>query len=62
MAPIIDIETRWNSIFFMIERQQKNKIVNEILINNHKQDLANLYLTEIEWEQIDVSFYTAYFY
>ena len=55
LSPIIDNITRWNSTYLMIQRQLKNKNINEILVTNYKQILIDIYPNKNEWIQLYVS-------
>ncbi|CAG8578779.1 12977_t:CDS:2, partial [Racocetra persica] len=52
LAPIIDVSTRWNSTYLMIQRQLKNKNLNDILVSNNQQTLKEIYPSENEWAQL----------
>ena len=49
LVPIQDIDTRWNSMYKMIERQIFTRDVMEILVNSHEDILKELYPTDTEW-------------
>ena len=54
LMPIQDIDTRWNSIYKIIERQIFTRDVMEILVNSHEDILKELYPTDTEWPKIMV--------
>lgn len=54
--PILDVETRWNSTYLMIERFIEIGPIIECLVNNNYAELQNLRLTTSDWMHIEVSF------
>lgn len=52
LAPIIDVETRWDSCFEMIKRAAYLKTPLRALCSNQKY-LNNLLITEEEWSELD---------
>ena len=58
-VPNLDVETRWNSMFLMIENCFKSKDILESLCNQEefKECLEPIKLTEIDWRVLKSSKY-----
>jgi BED zinc finger len=54
LMPILDVDTRWNATYLMIERQILIHDIIEILINSYENTLKDLYPTNTEWSKIMV--------
>ena len=57
LGPQIDIETRWNSTYLMLEKFQKIQIQANMLVAQHPDDFTDIYLTNEDWININVSIY-----
>jgi hypothetical protein len=49
----LDVDTRWNSTFLMLQRFKKMKEILEFLVIKNKNYLENLWLNEEEWKNVD---------
>src|SRR6266540_5191072 len=49
LKPILDIDTHWNSTYFMISRQILMQNVSELLATTNTEELGDLFLTIPEW-------------
>ncbi len=56
LKPILDIDTRWNSTYFMINRQILMQGVSELLATTNVEELGDLFSTISEWRHIKVFF------
>ena len=56
LKPILDIDIRWNSTYFMINRQILMQGVSELLATTNVEELGDLFPTISEWRHIKVFF------
>ncbi|GET63171.1 zinc finger BED domain-containing protein RICESLEEPER 2-like [Rhizophagus irregularis DAOM 181602=DAOM 197198] len=52
LKPILDIDIRWNSTYFMINRQILMQGVSELLATTNVEELGDLFPTISEWQHI----------
>ena len=53
LQPIIDVKTRWNSSYKMIERAEELKITLNALCSSEKS-LSNLLISSVEWDELKI--------
>jgi hypothetical protein len=56
LAPEIDVSTRWNSTFLMIDKLNRIKIQADMLVAQHPE-LQEIYPTNTEWKNLKVPYF-----
>ena len=55
LSPQLDIDTRWNSTFLMINKIIQIKVQANMLIAQHPDEFTNICFDNVDWENLNVS-------
>ena len=55
LSPQLDINTRWNSTYLMINKMNQIKVQANMLVAQHPNEFTNIYPDNNDWDNLNVS-------
>ena len=55
LSPQLDINTRWNSTYLMINKMDQIKVQANMLVAQHPNEFTNIYPDNNDWDNLNVS-------
>ena len=55
LSPQLDINTRWNSTYLMINKMNQIKVQANMLVAQHPNEFTNIYPDNNNWDNLNVS-------